>query len=623
MATRLQTLEYWFSNIATLADASASSATQITVTLPAGTKTFRKVVAEAVVSDSATTVASVTQRQIEIQLASAGYSAVNNTQTLANGGENFSYAWTADFTSYFTTNWTGTAMTCDCRVTINTSTAGSRNCSVRLLITLEFEDTEATHVKTVWIPLNAPVGALATTKPGTATDTIPALDTYCPENGKTFLQTVVVLQGNTEGNGAVDKSISFEIDTNGVFTSGLIELGTTVDVWHRQSSVQSFTTNAEHDFFLWGSTADFDHTQAYLVVTYSFTPSGTTSILNSLQLPMEFSGGFGGTTSGDYQRGERELWIQEPATITTQRVALLLYWNQATAISGLQMRIGTGSFVAYTSVATVLGGVCGAMIRNDSAFTLARGRNTLNCDVYSTDTADLGYNSAGVWLVNYTSGVPTNGIWAANHTVEWPLYVLGTAASAAQVIVAATAPVIPEASYFLTSIGVKHIYTSNGTGNPMGVHVGVERLASGEGGMMWEGVYEAFGGADPESGIYIAYSTARSIFNRWPGDDASRLDIETARRWRIQIGGACAGHNYLAMLMTYHSITFTAADSISGFTGTVDLHLHREASGEKVLTSSRSGDGAFSFTWYDNTEELFVTADDGTNVGRSAATLAS
>ena len=75
-------------------------------------------------------------------------------------------------------------------------------------------------------------------------------------------------------------------------------------------------------------------------------------------------------------------------------------------------------------------------------------------------------------------------------------------------------------------------------------------------------------------------------------------------------------------MFTYHSITFTAADSITGFTGTVDIGLHRSASGEKVLETTRSGDGAYSFTWYDDTEELFVSADDGTNVGRSEDTLA-
>ncbi len=77
------------------------------------------------------------------------------------------------------------------------------------------------------------------------------------------------------------------------------------------------------------------------------------------------------------------------------------------------------------------------------------------------------------------------------------------------------------------------------------------------------------------------------------------------------------------MVITFHSITYTAADSISGFSGTVDLSLHRAASGEKVLETTRSGDGAFSFTWYDDTEELYVVADDGTNVGRSEDTLAT
>ncbi len=625
MTQRLKTVEYWFDSVPTLADASATSATQITVYLPESSISFQKVTAEVQVADANTTLANVTQRQIELRVGAAGYTAVNNTQTLGNGGENFCHSFSGDFTSYFTTNWTGTSMTCDCRLTINTGTLGSRNASIRLIITYTYDDTSATHLKTVWIPLNAPTGALGTTKPGSATDTIPDLSTYCPENGKTFRQTTIVLQGNTEGNGAVDKSISCEVDTNGAFTSGLIELGTTVDVWFRVNSVQSFTTNASHSFYLWGSTADFDHTQAWLVVTYEFTISGTTTMLNSLWLPMEFGGPFGGTTSSDYQRGERELWIQEPATITTQRVAFLIFWDQAAAIGGLQLRIGTGSFVAYTSVAAVLGGGCGAMIRNDSAFTLARGRNLLNCDAYRTDTADLGYNVAGVWLVNYTSGVPTDGVGAANHTVWWNLRVVGTDASSVQSIVSATAPSIPETNYFITSVGIHYLYTSNGTGNPSGLHIGCERLASGEGGLIWENVYESLGGTDPETGIRQSYSTARSLFNRWNGDVASdRLPIETSRRWRAATGGASASHDYLDLMITYHTITYAVTGDVSGSSGgTVTLNLCRAASGERVLSTTRAGNGSYTFNWYDNTENVFVEArESSTLLGRSEAALA-
>jgi hypothetical protein len=76
-------------------------------------------------------------------------------------------------------------------------------------------------------------------------------------------------------------------------------------------------------------------------------------------------------------------------------------------------------------------------------------------------------------------------------------------------------------------------------------------------------------------------------------------------------------------VITYSTPAYTVADSITGFSGTVNLTLHRASTDEKVGETSRVGDGAFSFPWYDNTEELYVVANDGTNVGRSQDTLAT
>ena len=107
--------------------------------------------------------------------------------------------------------------------------------------------------------------------------------------------------------------------------------------------------------------------------------------------------------------------------------------------------------------------------------------------------------------------------------------------------------------------------------------------------------------------------------------------IDTARRWRAHINGATAVTGWISLnaMMTYHSIIYTVADSLyGGFTGTVSIGLHRSdantnQTGELLKLTSRAGDGAFSFSWYDNTEYLYVAARDGTNVGRSQDSLAS
>lgn len=633
MAVSLKTVEYWFPMLATAADATDTDLTQITVHIPESSLTFRSVTLHVMGHDPQTTLGNLSRRQLSLRLGAAAYTVVNNTQLFTGSGEQQCWLASADFTSHFTTNWSGSSMTCDARVLVDSSTASAlaqRDITAKLTITYAYEDTSATHVSTVWIPLNAPTGALATTKPGTATDTIPALDTYLPEAGKTYRNVAIVVQGNTATVGTTDHSLSIEIDTLGVQTSGLIEAAANTDMWMRYAFdvTGDFTTNATHSFYIWGSVAKWNHAQVWMVVTYTWTLSGTTSLLRSLLLPMEFTSPAGGTTSSDYQRASRSLWIEEPGTITLQSLALLLFWDQAAAVSGLNARVGTGSFVAYTDTAATLAGGCGLMIRNDAGASLARGRNTLQADVYSTDTADRMFNLSAMWIVNYTCGVPTLGVGAANRTVIWNLVNTSTVAAATVLDRAAVAPVIPEANYLINGLGTNLQYLSNSTSTPAGVTVLMERLVA-EGGMMWEPAYLDIGATDPEAGVRQCWGQIRDYFLRWPGDPGpGRMDLETSRRWRVVLANAATAFFHMDLYLTYHAITFTVADSVAGFTGTVDLGLHRSnanarSPGELVAETTRSGDGAFSFVWYDNTEELYVSANDGTNQGRSADALAT
>lgn len=636
MATRLKTVKYAFPALASLTNNTLTTLTQTTIYLPESGKTFRSVVAHVTMDDIVTaTGGSLTTKTLNLRLGAAAYTSIANANALTNSGENASFWLSADFTSHFTSNWSGSSMTCDFQLQINQSTGttlGMVNVCVTLDITYEYDDTSSTHLKSVMIPLNAPVAAIATT--ATTYDTIPALDTYLPEASKTYRSIFLVMQGNEARNAATTAhTMTIRVGTASV-TTGSYEGALASDRFFRYVYNLTSTypaTNATQTFQPTATVARVNHFQAYLVVTYEFSPASTTSVMNSVMLPMDLASPMGGTASTDYQRGTRELWIQEPGTITTSRIAFYPFWQQIAAISTLNMRIGTGAFVAYTDTASVTCGSDAAMVRNDSAFTLARGRNKLNFDVYRSDTADFGWNLCGFWLVNYTSGVATAGIGAHNHTVEWGLAQNGTAASASNFAIAAVAPTIPETDYFVNALGTQLIVQPSGTVAPSGYSILIERLAA-EGGIEWESAYIDSSQTDPEIGVFTMYSQMRTLFKRFPGDaDPDRMDLETARRWRVYINGSTAvtGWISLGISLTYHTITYTVADSISGgFSGTVTLGLHRSESnshqpGELTKTTSRTGDGAFSFTWYDNTEQLYVNATDGTNVGRSSDNLAS
>jgi hypothetical protein len=630
MATRLKTVQYAFPVLASATNNTLTNFTQITVHLPeSGTKTIRKAWLEVSMDDIITaTGGTVTTSTIELRLGAAGYTSTTNANSKANTGENISWQFTRDFTSHFTTNWTGTSMTCDARLQINQSTGttlGMVNVCAMLNVTYEYDDTSTTQLKTVLIPLNAPVTTLPTTK--TSHDTIPALDTYLPEASKTYRNISIVTQANANHSAATDHTVTYELSSLGTHVTENYESALASDRWTKYIwNITSYiTTNTTHTFNVHSSlTARHHSMQAWMVVTYEFNASTTSSVMNSMLLPMEIDSPMGGTSSADFQRATREFWVEEPNP-TRQKLAFYMFWQATANDAGLNARIGTGSFVAYTNTGSGL--VCGnkgLMIRNDSptGVSFARGRNTLQMDVYNTSATQRGGNVGGFWILNYTSDKHADGAGAHNHTVLYPVFTQGTATATQQYITTADAPNIPEDNYFITSLGF-HLNYMQGTAQ-QGTTIKAERLASGEGGLIFERIYADVAQHDTEIGAYDIYAQARTFFNRWAGDtDSSRLNLETNRRYIINSSNAVTWPNHLIMVLTYHTITFTAADSISGFSGTTTIDLHRASNGEKVLTTSRSGDGAYSFTWYDNTEDLFVTADDGTNVGRSEDTLAS
>lgn len=630
MANRLQTVAYAFPVLASMTNNTLTNMTQITVTLPETTKTFRSVWVEVAMDDIVTaTGGTVTTSTVELRLGSAAYTSTTNANAKANTGENISWRFDRDFTSHFTTNWSGTSMTCDLRMQVNQSTGTTLNMvnvTAILYITYEFDDTDTTQLKSVWIPLNGPTSNIPLTK--TSLDTIPALDTYLPESSKSYKSIFIVTQANTNMNIATDHTVSYELSSLGVHTTGNYEAALLTDRWTRYvwDITTYITTNTTHTFNVWypsGANGRMHNMQAWMVVTYTYDESASTRIMNSLMPTMEIDSPMGGTSSADFQRATRELWVQE-TNPTFTRLAFFMTWQAAANEAGLNARIGTGSFVPYTNVgAGVVAGNKGLMIRNDSptGISLGRGRNTLSVDVYNTSTTQVGGNVGGFWIINYTSDKHSSGSRAHNHTVLWAMYTQPTSAAVQKYVTSAVAPIIPETNYFVTALGLG-MNAMMGI-SIQGISIKVERLASGEGGLIFERAYADVSLHDVELGVYDTWAQIRSLFNRWTGDaDTSRLALETSRRWIAQTSTGVWWMNSLVMGITYHSITYTAADSITGFTGTVDIALHRSATGEMVLETTRSGDGAYSFTWYDNTEYLYTVATDGTNVGRSEDTLA-
>jgi hypothetical protein len=630
MATRLKTVEYAMPVLASMVDNTLTALTSITISLPeapSGTD-FKSVIAVVSAMQTATGTGNVTTRRIDFSVGGATAGTHTNSNLYTGSGEDIYVFHAADMTSHFVANWTtGTSKTFAASVLMDGTATGVAftNVNVTIFITYEYDDTSATQIKTVRIPLDCGTGVLGTTKPGTALDTIPNLSTELPEASKVYRSTYITFQGMRSNTVTTDSTITLQLDTTTALTTGTFEGAAATNYFMRYvwdvSAV--LDTASSMGFFAWSSlTNTWYHMQAWLTVTYEFDATSSNNTYVSLMLPMEVNSPMGGTTSSDYQRGDREFWIEEPGTVTTKSISFYSFWDQAAAIAGINQRIGTGAFSSYTNdTSATVAGSNAAMIRNDAAFTFARGRNSLNWDVYRTDTADFGFNVGGFWIINYTAGKPTEGYGAANHTVFWNLGAYFDGAANVLRVIPAVAPILPETNRFYSAIGTRYWYFTNTTGNAAGVTLQVERLAA-EGGIQWENAYSDVGATDPETGLHQTYSQVRTLFLRWGDDiyaDSSRMSLQTARRWRAILANNAASFDYLDLIFTYHSITKTVSGDITGSAGgTVNISLHRESNGEKLLETSRTGNGSYSITWYDDTETVYTEAyESSTKIGRS------
>jgi hypothetical protein len=163
MAIRTKTIEYAFPLDTTSVTTGVSRAlAQIAALVISETtsRTFRSVILEVFLTESGTVAASLTAILLGIQLGAVAFSDATVTQTIANSGENQSFLFTRDVTSYFVTNYTGTTMTCNARVTATGVT--TINCSAKLIIKYEYDDAATTQIKTVKIPIDGNIGNLTT-----------------------------------------------------------------------------------------------------------------------------------------------------------------------------------------------------------------------------------------------------------------------------------------------------------------------------------------------------------------------------------------------------------------------------------------------------------------------------
>jgi hypothetical protein len=636
MTQRTNCVEYVFDQrVTTLAPATRHDWAAITLDIPeTGSRVFDSVFVEITMTDAQAATSSrgsVASWLIGIKLGAVAFNDVTVTDTITDSGDQTSYIFTRDVTSYFTTNF-GAAASQTAQVGFQyAQTAGTllmTNITAKLVIAYRYEDTTSgtVRVKTVRIPLESNTGALTTTLASIGSSQIPALDTFCPEASKSFKQSWFEVEGNHAGNGTTDFQLGLALDSEAEVLMGSYEMANNTGVWAQHRWLKSFTTNATHDFKARvTSTTGGTHAcvGVVLVVTYTFDLTGTTRVLNSLVLSADWTGPIPGTAATDRDRFRRGIYLSEPGTLTLKQSGLRFYLSAATPGT---MSVICGSQTARTysiSRGSVAGGGLGFTHRIDSGsgggvgFTIAAAgsESVFTADLYSGTNAANTMVGAQVFL-NYESDLATAGYGAHAHTVCRLLR--ATAADGTMETISAIAPVVvgtTETEWWLLGIAfeLQHQLTSAAWAVLLSAEV-----TTGEG---FEDGWQMLGGdcglSGSELGVQFAWFRARSEFRRHSSDpDTSRMPSTTTRRFRMFT--STSSWKSLICWSTYHTHVFNVTGTVSGSAGgTVSLTMFDATTHEVLETGSRVGNGSYTLPWHDGRQVYVVARESGALLGRS------
>ena len=654
-ATRITTL----ATNTTLATATRHDFAAITIDMPELTRTIRSVRLRVTCRDTYTALNGVLGWRLGIKLGAVAFDDVDYAPFALNYIGHETLIVERDVTAYFLTNFgSGASQTCQVGVAFSHSTAASaNNLTAELHVTYDYDNTAATHVKTIEIPIQGHYTTLTTSdiEIGTtggvsdaAANQIPNLSTFCPEASKTFKQIylrVTAHDYSTTGTG--DTTLSLKLDSGGTYDARAVckhAIGVGAqyrDIVDLTVAPYSITTNAVHALIAKSNLASnsFANLSAVLVVTYTFTVSGTTRELHSCRSVVANDRGttamMFGVLAADGHQYVAQLEVQEPGTITMLQSGVVVFDQNQVALSSFVNATGQGAratVIANISFGTV--SCAGTRIytrrcdHDSSAWALVRGTNRLAVNVRASLNITPSVEFSGYAIVNYTADIPAQGIGSGNRSCGYSL-VSHTAFGdyAAYVTAADRIPSFPSTPWMLSSawcdLGIR-AYSYPG----ISYSLGVERQTGEDCGDGWyQDEFPASGGnvitgtpqwSRRETMRPIAQWIRRSSFGR------VGMELPVSRRWRLGCAVGTGHHWSASQWITLHDIAFTVAGAVAiggvaaADGGTVKIYADDGVSAEYITSVTIAGGaGAFTAQVCDSTRNYFATYNDGTSKGWS------
>lgn len=612
MATTVKTIEYAFPlSTGAVNSATARDFTSITIYIPE-TPTFKSVILETS-SHSWNGTQSVTAVLMGISLGAVARNDTTVTQTIVNSAENYSFIFTRDVTSYFQTNWTGTNMAAGCRLTVTGPATASA--TAKLIITYTFDDTSATtRIKTVRIPIDGNTGGLTTnlTNVGGISNQIPNLSTFLPENSvvirdiffETYTHTGAVagttdIAMNLRFDGTNTLSTTYEGGATTDYSIKRIDKSLTLFNTGATSNVEASTGNVATPFTCLGG---------IIYVTYEYNHTNSTTILNSLMMPViDGHGWTGGNTETESDVFTFDLNISEPGTITLLQSGVLISTSDSGAID-LNVRIGDQTARTFSHPASLRSGNVFQTRRFDSGaagdpsnLALGFGVNTITirCNTTGTTLGTFGSNLTGIMIINYTSGKDSKGDGAHNKTTLWITHAYSVDAGAREIVIPdRTVSDIADQNgyYYLISAGfMVYLQTSSAPTSTIPINL---KFFNDIGDTPPEGYtpfFDTMYVSDDEIGMNIMWSDSTYVYNN--GYELDGLIVTTPRNILISNSpDVCLIQ--IVQIVTSNNITFSYSGTVSGADGqNVNLLLYDDNQNKYVAFTSRYGNGTYQIIY--------------------------
>lgn len=559
---------------------------------------------------------------------------------LLQTGENISLMLVSNVTPWFVSNFTGTSQTIGCMLQFTTSGAGVRkrisgsNAFAKAVITYDYNDAaQAIRTKTVKIPIASNKALLPITNFTTidATEGIPALDTFLPENTKVYKDIFFEFFPNEAVSATSDYTLGLKLDSEAAWSSGRFERALNSDttpclIWKRPDMDTSTThilkASIRSGVAIGGAAVSnrIDTFGGILNVTYTYDHTNSTSIINSIQMPAiteDYS--VVSDTQRNVSHKKFEFYIEEPDPIAIKKSGYFLTFDTAGAAS---FYISSTLQKQTTYTVTAAEKICGFCdiihsITSGNKTVFNRGKNSVSLHYYD-NVSDRLYNLNGMLLLNYTSGKHADGDGVHNHTIYY-IY-SGSQKDTLQNYFYRRSSQILEDNYYLNSVGFITYNMSRA------VTAGYYYILSGKNlpneflGAGYEEYAKGTSISDGECANVLNSINVSDKFRRYPKDTHNYHDFESSREYSYLTNSTVLNPSLIS-IYTYHSITNDITGTVSGYTGDgsgIHVDLFEYSSNAYLTSGITTAGGSYSIPWYDDVYKVYTSAyQDSTHVGRS------